>query len=222
MSATQQESFKELVQSLRSALGVQAIPESGTREGLIVRQDTEQSEPKDNPIDELGGMVQKEMDSIASNVNELIMFNKLGGMVKVSSNNLGVVITISDVVLFNVGETKLTRDGIALMKKIADILKQFKYNIKIIGHTDSAANKASQINSNWEVSVLRACDVIHFLSQQGIDPKFLCAAGYAEYQPIATNDTERGRAQNRRVEVIYERETISNTIREFNMDGFLD
>ncbi|MGM0642696.1 MAG: flagellar motor protein MotB, partial [Thermodesulfobacteriota bacterium] len=95
MSTTQQETYKELVKSLRSALGAQRIPETGTREGLTMRPVPSEEPTDTEKVDELGGMIEKEMDEIVSEVRELVMFNKLGGMVTVSKTELGVVITMS-------------------------------------------------------------------------------------------------------------------------------
>jgi len=217
MSSTQQESFKELVQSLKSALGVQQVPEAGTREGLIMHkvpteEDSEDKEDDADAVDEAGGMVQKELDEIVSDVRELIMFNQLGGMVKVEGDEMGAKITISDVLLFPPGEAKMGRGGLRVMKKIANILSQFRYQIQIEGHTDNTPIQTSRFPSNWELSADRACEMVRYLVTQGVNPALMAAVGYSEYRPVATNDTAEGRAQNRRVEIIYERQSISNAL----------
>jgi len=211
MSSVQQESFKELVQSLRSALGVQEVPEAGTREGLqLPEQPNEESEiePEPEAVDKTGGLIQREIEEIESQVLELIMFNQLGGKVRVEGNEAGATITISDVILFPAGEARLTESGVEIMKKIHDILAQFSYKIKVAGYTDNIPIETAQYPSNWELSASRACEVVRLLIDQGIDPELLSAVGFAEYHPIATNDTPGGRAQNRRVEIIYERQAL--------------
>jgi chemotaxis protein MotB len=216
MSSTQQESFKELVQSLKSALGVQQVPEAGTREGLLMpvpeAPEKASEERKTDAVDEVGAMVQKEVDEIVSNVRELIMFNQLGGMVKVEGDELGATITISDVVLFPPGEAVMNREGLNIMKKIATVLAQFNYHIKIAGHTDNTPIHTEKYPSNWELSANRACEVVRFLANTGIDPAQMSAEGYAEFKPIAQNTTPESRAQNRRVEIVYERRQIEETI----------
>ena len=62
MSTTQQETYKELVKSLRSALGAQAVPESGTREGLTMHAVPSEEPSENQQIDELGGMIEKELE----------------------------------------------------------------------------------------------------------------------------------------------------------------
>jgi chemotaxis protein MotB len=211
MSSTQQESFKELVESLKSALGVQQVPEAGTREGLTMHKipdDGQKQEEDTDAVDEAGGMVQKELDQIVSDVRELIMFNQLGGMVKVEGDEMGAKITISDVLLFPPGEAEMSRGGLRVMKKIANILSQFQYQIRIEGHTDNTPIHTTKFPSNWELSADRACEVVRFLITQGVNPNLMAAVGFAEFRPVATNDTAEGRAENRRVEVIYERQSI--------------
>ena len=209
MSTTQQETYKELVKSLRSALGAQAVPESGTREGLTMHA-VPSEEPSDNQqIDELGGMIEKELDEIVSEVRELVIFNKLGGEVSVSKTEDGVVITLSDLLLFRAGGTQLSAKGLDILEKVATVLSKLAYQVKIKGHTDSTPISSQQFPSNWELSSVRASTVVRLLIARGVSPKYISAEGYAHYHPVATNDTAQGRALNRRVEIVYERDSIA-------------
>ena len=106
------ETYKELVQSLRSALGSQAVPESGTREGLTMHAVPSEEPSENQQIDELGGMIEKEMEEIVSEIRELVLFNKLGGEVSVTKSEDGVVITMSDLLLFAQGGTQLSGKGV--------------------------------------------------------------------------------------------------------------
>ncbi len=215
MSSTQQETFKELVKSLRSALGVQQIPEAGTREGLMLSQAPSDSKTEEDieAVDEIGGMVQKELDSLISEVNELIMFNRLQGMVRVSESEQGATITLSDMILFPPGKIKMSKEGQYVLKQVAQILRQFNYRIKVSGHTDNAPYQSKSISSNWELSSLRACEVVRLLIKLKVNPAQLSAVGYAHYHPISTNDNEEGRAENRRVEITYDRQSIESAFK---------
>lgn len=212
MSTIQEETFKELVQSLKSALGVQEVPETGTREGLRMNSDSDSSEPQNHAVDELGGMVQKEMEEIVSDVRELIMFNKLGGQVRVEETEDGAVITIADMVIFGPGESRLSEDGRIVMEKVAMVLAQFHYPVTVSGHTDAMPMHSQGDSSNWELSTGRATSVVRFLISMGIDPTQLKAQGFAHYRPVADNMTPEGRAKNRRVEITYERTYIARAL----------
>ncbi|OGR13665.1 MAG: flagellar motor protein [Desulfobacterales bacterium RIFOXYA12_FULL_46_15] len=216
MSTTQQESYKELVQSLRSALGAQTVPEAGTREGLTMHP-VPSEEPTDNQqIDELGGMIEKEMEEIVSEVRELVLFNKLGGEVSVIKTEEGIVITMSDLLLFSEGGTKLSDKGYDILKMVAAVLSKLAYHVKIKGHTDSSPISSSLYPSNWELSSARASMVVRLLVDNGVPPQYISAEGYAHYHPVATNDTAKGRALNRRVEIVYERDSIARQLSGMN------
>ncbi len=213
MSSTQQETYKELVQSLKSALGSQSVPEAGTRDTLKIRPiPSKKQENDDSKIDELGTMIDKEMDDIASEVRELVMFNKLGGEVSVTKTEDGIVISLSDMLLFEKGGTTLSPKGMEILEKVASVLSTLAYHVKVKGHTDSSPIRSSCYPSNWELSSARASTVVRLLVASGVSPRYISAVGYAHYAPVATNDTPQGRSRNRRVEIVYERDSIA---REF-------
>lgn len=211
MSTIQQETFKEIVKSLRSALGVQTVPKAGTREGLVMKSVTpEKSEKKDEveAVDELGGLVQKEVEDIVSQVRELVLFNMLGGMVKVEESEEGAIITLTDMALFDTGAAEMSPRGKGIVKQVSKVLKQFTYPVVVAGYTDNIPMDSEKFPSNWELSTARASAVVRFFIKLGIKPKLLSAEGFAQYRPIATNDTAKGRAKNRRIEIRYERDNI--------------
>lgn len=208
MASLNEQKFKQVLESIQSALGVEQVPQAGTREGLEMLSKESKAQP--DAVDELGGMVQKELDQIKSEVEEFIMKNKLGGQVRAEVDGRGAVITISDVVIFPVGEAEVTPSGLKVLDKIVDILKQFPYRVRVEGHTDNIPIHTPKYPSNWELSTARAARIVRYFIEHGIDPQRLSAEGFAHYRPIASNDTPEGRAKNRRVEIVYVREDIIN------------
>ena len=86
---------------------------------------------------------------------------------------------------------------------MATLLEGRQCNLRIEGHTDNVPIHNSQYSSNWELSTARSTEMIRLLiTKYHFAPARLTAAGYAEYHPIASNDTEAGRALNRRVDVV--------------------
>ena len=77
-------------------------------------------------------------------------------------------------------------------------------NIVISGHTDNVPIKTDEFDSNWDLSVMRAVNFMKEVAagNEELDSKYFSVKGFGEYNPIATNDTEEGRAKNRRVEVL--------------------
>jgi len=207
MSETQMYAFTQVVESLKSAIGKQQIPEAGTQEGLVmINRDSKMSKP--DAVDELGGLVVKELDAITSEVQEFIMKNSLEGQVKVNEDERGAVITISDMVLFAPGKAEFNEAGKELLLQISDMLRQFDYHVKVEGHTDSEPINSERFKSNWELSTSRASAIVRFFIENRLPPDQLSAEGFAEFRPVNTNETEVGRAQNRRVEIVYERSKV--------------
>lgn len=112
-------------------------------------------------------------------------------------------------VLFNPGSADLGQAGRTQLAALAGTLKDLstkippdlKWVLQVDGHTDRTPIKTTRFPSNWELSVARAIAVIKFLTAQGISAEHLSAAGFGEFQPIATSDDEAGRKRNRRIEL---------------------
>ena len=116
-------------------------------------------------------------------------------------------VILIDKILFDSGYSKINDGGEKLLLKISGFLKDNKkQNIMITGHTDNVPLKArlkKRYASNWELSAARAASIASFLEKKGgLDPKRLSACGYSYYRPVSSNNTEKGRRQNRRIEII--------------------
>jgi chemotaxis protein MotB len=117
----------------------------------------------------------------------------------------GLVITMTNDVLFDSGKAKIKSDAHDVLRKIAAVIKEAapERNVGVEGHTDNVPIKHSGWKSNWELSSARATNVLHYLIDEcGMEPQRMSAIGYGEYHPVDTNDTKAGRARNRRVEII--------------------
>lgn len=116
----------------------------------------------------------------------------------------GLVITFVAEVLYDSGKADLRKESFPKLDKIISVVQSVvpDLNIGVEGHTDNEPIKKSGWKSNWELSSHRALSVVHYLSDQGVDPKRLSAIGYGEYHPVETNDTKEGRQKNRRVEIV--------------------
>jgi chemotaxis protein MotB len=208
MGSIEEEKWKQIKSSMRDALGQEMIPEAGIREGLDVIKDKTLDETTIHAVDEVGAMVAKEVEEIASEVEEFVFKNKLAGQVDVSSDERGAIITISDVVLFPAGKARMTYAGNEIIKQVFGLLKQFSYQVKIEGHTDNSPIKTDRFPSNWELSASRAAEVARELVTAGFPPTQLSIEGFAQYRPKVPNDSQQGRATNRRIEIVYQRGSI--------------
>jgi len=116
-------------------------------------------------------------------------------------------VTFMDRVLFKSGRATITLEGREILRRVGDILKNVTdKQIRVVGHTDNKAILPEYRNrypSNWELSAARAGAVVrYFQKEMGLDARNMEAVGRSFYEPIASNETEEGRAQNRRVNII--------------------
>jgi len=123
-------------------------------------------------------------------------------LIKVTNNDLWVEIEIKSSILFKSGSARLSRQARPVLAKIAKILSRFPNHIQVEGFTDNVPIRTATYPSNWELSAARAASVVHLFTQSGIPPKHLSATGYAEFKPVASNETAAGRQKNRRINII--------------------
>lgn len=124
--------------------------------------------------------------------------------VKVKVTKRGVVITMADKVLFDLGVSEINPEAFPLMNKIITVLKaNSSFPVRVEGHTDNLPIKTERFPSNWELSIARAVNVVKFFIKDGeILPERMSAAGYGASRPLLPNYTSASRAKNRRVEIL--------------------
>jgi chemotaxis protein MotB len=115
-----------------------------------------------------------------------------------------VYISLSDKMLYRSGSYMISETAGDVLSKIAKIIKDYKgYDVLIEGNTDNVPINMMNIRNNWDLSALRGSSVVQALQNQyAVDPKRLTVGGRGEYNPLASNDTEMGRAKNRRTQII--------------------
>jgi chemotaxis protein MotB len=123
----------------------------------------------------------------------------------------GIVIHLSDEVLFPPGTIELRPEGAAILDEIAAIVGPLPNETRVEGHTDNVAPEGDVARDNWDLSVLRAVSCVEYLTTvHQIEPARMSAAGYGEFRPLGDNTTIEGRRQNRRVDfLIVERNIMS-------------
>jgi len=119
-------------------------------------------------------------------------------------------LTFIDKILFNSGSTKINKKGKEILLSFTESIREDRdHNILAEGHTDNVSVGSalkSKFPSNWELSTARASAVVRYLQEDGgIEPERLSAIGYSYFKPVASNDDEEGRSQNRRIEIILTR-----------------
>lgn len=163
---------------------------------------------KDELIEMLEDSKYEEMldasEEMAENIEEAVESKEIGEQLEIDFTAQYVQITLNGALLFDSAVAQVRNDAIPLISKVGDILENYSSNmIEITGHTDNVPLIGDpKYDDNWDLSSARAKSVmVYLVENKGLDVTKMKAAGRGEYEPIADNSTEEGRAQNRRVEI---------------------
>jgi chemotaxis protein MotB len=129
------------------------------------------------------------------------------GKLQISMVPRGLAISFTQAALFPSGEDEISKDTYSSIQMIAEAMQKIPNPARMEGHTDALPIHNSRFRSNWELSAARSIALLQALTGLGVDKDRLSIAGYADTNPLEDNDTEKGRAKNRRVDIIILNET---------------
>lgn len=151
--------------------------------------------------------LREQAEKEAEQFKEMTM--KLKSMVDAGKLSVGfrkgrMTLNLPDAILFPSGSKTLKKEGKEALKSVAEVLKGVADRDFIIaGHTDNVpVGKAGPFKSNWELSTARAVEVVKLMTENGVAPDHLSAAGFGEFDPIGDNSTKEGKEKNRRLEIL--------------------
>jgi chemotaxis protein MotB len=150
----------------------------------------------------------QQLKEVAEKLKQDIQDTGRAGNTTVSYESDGVHLNLDSSILFNSGSADLSDAVKQMLDKLVPDLKQVSRNPVIVaGYTDNVpVSKRSKYASNWELSSARAVTVMrYFVSKGAISESNVSVQAYAENNPKASNDTDEGKAQNRRVEIIIQK-----------------
>ncbi len=151
-------------------------------------------------------MVAHKEDEIAllfEKVRQLGIENQLH-QVQMSRSRRGVVMTLTEKLLFGSGNPTLTPSALPLLDKVAAIIKTIDVPVEIEGHTDDLPIRTTNFPSNWELATARAVSVLRYMIEaHQVSARRISAVGFSMYRPVAPNDSAANRAINRRVEIVF-------------------
>jgi chemotaxis protein MotB len=121
----------------------------------------------------------------------------------------GLVISIPQAVLFASGDDRISTGAYPMVSQIAAVLRDVNNKVALVGHADAIPIHNQRFKSNWELSAARSLSLLGLLaSNYGIEESRLSIQSYGSYSPRSSNDTEAGRAENRRVEILILNEPV--------------
>lgn len=148
------------------------------------------------------GLVMADLDKIAARIRHAMTPLIDQDLVEVRRSAHWLEVEIKTSILFASGSARLEQTALAVLEKLAEILRGFPNPIEVEGFTDNLPISTPAFPSNWELSAARAASVVHLFMNQGVRPGRMAAIGYGEHRPIADNDTPEGRNRNRRVVIV--------------------
>jgi chemotaxis protein MotB len=147
--------------------------------------------------------VKDDLDQVRRELEQKLSNQVATHTVSIKMGRDGLVISLREAGFFNSGSAMPKPETMPTLRQIAASLGRTPYDLRIEGHTDNIPIHTAEFDSNWELSSARATRIARvFLGLQAISPERISAAGYAEFHPVASNATEEGRAQNRRVDLV--------------------
>lgn len=173
--------------------------------GMNVADQQRNMEEMNKLVEELRAKERQAQARLATFRGMLERFNKMiaSGKLRVKIVRGRMVVELSENILFDSGKADLKAEGQAALTEVASVLASIgDRDFQIAGHTDNVPIKSAKFPSNWHLSTARALTVTTYLADHGVPSVRLSAAGYADTQPAATNDTPEGRQQNRRIEIV--------------------
>jgi chemotaxis protein MotB len=115
----------------------------------------------------------------------------------------GLVITLPQAILFPSGEDHIVPSAFPMLSEIAGVLASVPNKVALVGHADSVPIHNKRFQNNWELSAARSLSLLQILrTRYGIAESRLSVQSYGSYNPKDSNQTEAGRAENRRVEIL--------------------
>jgi len=199
MSSIDADRAEQIIISLRGSLGVM-------RGGRTLERIEQPNPPDANQGRDPGPSPQvRVLDTqhIAHNINSFLRSEGLDRSIRVTVNQRGVQVSMSDQFLFDSGSAMLRPGGQRALYRIAEMVRDHVPAIAVEGHTDSVPLRGGIYRDNWGLSAMRAAVVASFLQDSGrIEPIRLQAVGYGETRPVMPNSTPENRALNRRVDLV--------------------
>ena len=157
-----------------------------------------------------GGPTQSE--EVAGQLTSMLSSQNLGNQVSVQTNIEGVLISLSERLIFADGQAELPPEALIVLDTIAEMMLPIDNKIKVVGHTNDTPSTNPLYPTNWELSLARAASVAKYLMGAGVAPERMIISGQGEYAPVFPNDTEQHKGLNARVEIVIMYKVDSNII----------
>lgn len=153
------------------------------------------------------------LSKLQTDLKSAVNASGLAHSVSITSSQEGVQVSVADSLLFPSGSAAVSPQAIALLKKLGAVLNEVPNEVEVSGFTDSKPISTQQFSSNWQLSAVRAANVVQVLaSVSGSVPGRYMISAFGQYRPVATNRDPAGRAQNRRVNIVVLKKAVASLV----------
>jgi len=209
---------KKIAEAVGSLAGSMGVMEGGT----IIKNTKEKGTPTSQSPTDANNM-DKQISQAIAEFKELSQ-NANGNTISLEEGEEGFLIHLPADITFKSGSAQIANeDSILFLKRLALIIKTLppEVQVQVRGYTDNVPPpQTSLYQDNWELSAARAITVVKELIKNKVKPTRLSAAAYGEFHPIATNATSKGRAKNRRVDIVFfaQKKSLQNETQKSVLD----
>lgn len=197
--------YRAIAQSMRSALhstaagGDGVLPNQRSLPPATPSHETSQAKKSTEPSPQ-----EMRTEAYAQRLRELMKTEIANQKLTIDRKATEIIVRLQEKASFPSGSAELEADFSPILIKLAQAAHEIPGAIIVTGHTDDRPISGMRFHSNWELSAARAATVVETLINQGnVEPARLEARGMAEHRPLAPNDSDANRAQNRRVEISF-------------------
>ncbi len=177
------------------------------KENLKIDEEKEALEVDEAMEDAVTEKIREEVEQQAEELREALKKEIEEGLVSIETEETKIIVRIQEKGSFPSGSARLDSGFFDVMDRISAAVVNFPGRVIVAGHTDDVPISTARFRSNWELSSARAVTVVHeLLKNPAVDPERVLIEGHADSHPLVPNDSREGRALNRRVELILERE----------------
>jgi chemotaxis protein MotB len=141
-------------------------------------------------------------EEVAGQLTSMLASQNLGSAVSVQTNIEGVLISLSERLIFQEGQVDLPPEAYPVLDTIVEMLRPINNRVRLTGHTNNIPSNNPAYPTNWELSLGRALSVARYLMNAGIAPERFMVSGSGEYDPLFPNDTPQHLELNARVEIV--------------------
>ncbi len=213
MSQSDKKKVEQVAASYRSAFGITGVSSAGKPSitpkvdvapiPTVKPQAQTPSVPKASKGNGKTKATHKDFKQMLVSLEKKLMERKASEAMEVTVTPRGLVISLKEAGFFDSGSATIKPEAIPLLEEVAKVLAPYDNPLSFEGHTDNKPMHSALFPSNWELSSGRATAIARqFIEHHGVDPQLVAVTGYGEFRPVANNNTEEGRKQNRRVDIV--------------------